>query len=163
MQTVVRRRLSRNLIFEFNWTWAKGIDNVTSALNVSALDVENLGRDRADSDYVRRQTIHANFTWELPVGRGHAFLSAPPRWLDAIAGGWRLSGIWSDYSGMRFTPTMNSTGLANTRPSVVYGVQANLPSDQRSTAGWFNPAAFTAPLSNCGPFQNAPCFGNAGP
>ena len=162
MQTVVRRRLSRNLIFEFNWTWAKGIDNVTSALNVSALDVENLGRDRADSDYVRRQTIHANFTWELPVGRGHAFLSAPPRWLDAIAGGWRLSGIWSDYSGMRFTPTMNSTGLANTRPSVVYGVQANLPSDQRSTAGWFNPAAFTAPLSNCGPFQNAPCFGNAG-
>jgi hypothetical protein len=78
------------------------------------------------------------------------------------AGGWRLSGIWTYYSGKRFTPLINNTGLTNNRPSVVYGVQANLPSDQRTTAHWFNPAAFTAPLSNCGLLQTGSCMGNAG-
>ena len=162
MQTIVRRRLSHGLIFEFNWTWAKGLDDVGTALNVSELDVQNLGRDRADSDYVRRHTIHMNFTWELPVGRGQALMSNAPRWLDMMAGGWRISGIWTRYTGMRFTPTINNTGLANTRPEYVYGVEANLPADKRSTAMWFNPAAFTNPPVVCGPGHNEACFGNAG-
>ena len=153
MQTVLRRRLSRGLLFEFNWTWAKGLDDVGTALNVSALDVENLGRDRADSDYVRRHTMHFNATWELPGPRGR---------LHWIAGGWRLSGIWSYYTGARFTPSINNTGLANTRPQYVYGVQANLPADQRMVSRWFNPAAFTAPPVTCGPAHNQACFGNAG-
>jgi hypothetical protein len=79
-----------------------------------------------------------------------------------VAGGWRLSGIWTDYTGKRFTPAINNTGLTNNRPSVVYGLQANLPADQRSLEHWFNPSAFTAPLAICGPFHNAQCFGNAG-
>jgi hypothetical protein len=162
MQTIVRRRLSHGLLFEFNWTWAKGIDDVGTALNVSALDVQNLGRDRADSDYVRRHTIHLNFTWEVPVGRGQALLANAPRWVDMAAGGWRLSGIWTRYSGMRFTPTINNTGLANTRPEYIYGVQANLPADQRTVQRWFNPAAFEAPPATCGPTGTDACFGDAG-
>jgi hypothetical protein len=148
MQTILRRRLSRGLLFEFNWTWAKGLDDVGSALNTMALDLENLGRDRADSDYVRRHTIHFNATWEIPGPH------SGPRWLAWASNGWRLSGIWSRYTGMRFTPTINNTGLANTRPEYVYGVQANLPSDQRTVQRWFNPAAFTTPPLNT--------FGDAG-
>jgi hypothetical protein len=98
----------------------------------------------------------------LPFGRGRTLLNGAPRWLDGIAGGWRLSGIWTDYTGKRFTPIINNTGLTNNRPSVVYGVQANLPADQRTIGQWFNPAAFAAPLAICGPQQNAQCFGNAG-
>ena len=162
MQTVLRRRLGKGLVLEFNWTWAKGLDDVGTALNVSSLDVENLGRDRADSDYVRRHTIHLNATYELPVGRGHALLATAPRWLDAIAGGWRLSGIWTYYTGMRFTPTINNTGLANTRPEYVYGQQANLPASERSRSHWFNAAAFVPPAVNCGPAHNLACFGDAG-
>jgi hypothetical protein len=162
MQTIVRRRMGKGFVMEFNWTWAKGLDDVGSALNVSAVDVENLGRDRADSDYVRRHTIHLNAMWELPVGRGHAILPSAPKWIDAAVGGWRLSGIWTDYSGRPFTPTINMTGLLASRPDVVYGVAANLPAGQRSTARWFNPAAFAIPPTTCGPFQNSACFGNAG-
>jgi hypothetical protein len=162
MQTVVRRRVSKGLLFEFNWTWAKGLDDVGTALNVSSLDIENRGRDRADSDYVRRHTMHVNWTWEVPVGRGHAVLGAAPRWLEAAAGGWRLSGIWTRYSGKLFTPAINNTGLANTRPQYVYGAETSLPADQRTVNRWFNPAAFVAPLANCGPSHNAFCFGDAG-
>lgn len=162
MQTVLRRRAGARLIFEFNWTWAKGLDDVGTALNASALDVENLGRDRADSDYVRRHTIHTNATWELPVGRGRALLNGAPGWLDAIAGGWRLAGIWSYYTGIRFTPAINNTGLANTRPEYVYGMQANLPAGERGPSRWFNAAAFAAPAVTCGPAHNQACFGDAG-
>ncbi len=162
MQTVFRRHLSKGVLVDFNWTWAKGLDNVGTALNVSALDVENLGRDRSDSDYVRRHTFHMNAMWELPFGQGKALLSSAPRWVDAIAGGWRLSGVWSRYSGIRFTPTINNTGLANTRPMYVYGQPANLPADQRSSDHWFNQNAFATPPVTCGPNHNASCFGNAG-
>jgi hypothetical protein len=162
MQTVLRRRLSKRLIFEFNWTWAKGLDDVGTALNVSALDVENLGRDRADSDYVRRHTIHMNATWELPTGHGRRFLANAPRWIDAAAGGWRVSAIWTYYTGSRFSPAINNTGLANTRPEYVYGMTANLPASERSPSRWFNAAAFAPPPMICGPARNQACFGNAG-
>ena len=46
MQTVVRRRLSHGLLFEGNWTWAKGIDNVGNALNSSARCREPRSRPR---------------------------------------------------------------------------------------------------------------------
>ena len=156
LQTMVRRRLSKGPLFEFNWTWAKGLDDVSTALNVNALDLENLGRDRADSDYVRRHTIHFNATWELPFGHGHLLLASAPRWLDGVVGGWRLAGLWSYYTGMRFTPIINTTGLSNNRPSVVYGVQANLPRGERTPSRWFNPAAFSIPTATCN------CYGNAG-
>jgi len=135
---------------------------VGTALNVSSLDIENRGRDRADSDYVRRHTIHANGTWELPFGRGRMLLNGAPRWLDGIAGGWRLSGIWTRYTGMRFTPAINNTGLVNTRPNYVWGIQANLPASERTPSRWFNPAAFVAPPATCGPAHNAACMGTAG-
>jgi hypothetical protein len=51
---------------------AKGLDDVGQTLNGTLLDAENLGRDRANSDYVRRHLINSNFTWELPFGRGNA-------------------------------------------------------------------------------------------
>ncbi len=162
MQTIVRRRLARGLQMELNWTWAKGLDDVGTALSISALDVQNLGRDRADSDYVRRHTVHANASYQLPFGRGQLWLASGPRWVNSIVGDWRLSGIWTGYTGRRFTPIINNTGLAATRPNVVYGVQANLPASQRSPSLWFNPAAFTEPPMTCGPQGTSPCIGNAG-
>ena len=38
---------------------AKGLDDVGQTLNATLLDAENLGRDRANSDYVRRHLINS--------------------------------------------------------------------------------------------------------
>jgi len=162
MNLEVRRRASKNLLFQASWVWAKGLDNVGSTVQAALLDVQNLGRDRADSDYVRRHAINANFVYELPLGRKQHFLSTMPRWLETAAGGWRLSGIWRYATGRYLTPTFTAAGgLSNNRPDVVYGVQANLPADQRTPERWFNPAAFAA-VPAVDPLTGLPRFGNAG-
>ena len=53
-------------MFQGNWTWAKGIDDVGTNVQSALLDVENLGRDRADSDYVRRHVLKFNGSWDVP-------------------------------------------------------------------------------------------------
>lgn len=149
MQLEVRRRNQKGLIFQGNWTWAKGIDDVGATVQAALLDLENLGRDRADSDYVRRHVINLNATWEMP-------------WRQRVWGGWRLSSIWRFSTGRYLTPSFTTTGgLANNRPDVVYGVSPNLPRGERSPGRWFNPAAF-AEVPAVDPASGGPRFGNAG-
>jgi len=162
MQAEFRRRGRRGLSFQCNWTWAKGIDDVGPTVQTALLDVENLGRDRADSDYVRRHVIKANGTYELPVGRGKALLGSAPGWVNWLVGGWRLAAIWHYTTGMRFTPQFSTTGgLSNNRPDVVPGERANLPRSQRKPSRWFNPKAF-AEVPAVDPVTGLPRFGNAG-
>jgi len=163
LQAQVRRAFSHGLAFQVNWTWAKGLDDVGTTVNAAVLDTQNLGRDRANSDYVRRHQVNSNFAWEIPVGRGRAFGSGLPGWLNAAAGGWRLSGIWLYSTGRYLTPQYTQSGglNANNRPDVVYGISPNLPASQRSPQHWFNPAAF-APPPAVDPATGLPRFGNAG-
>lgn len=149
MQLEVRRRAQKGLLFQGNWTWAKGLDDVGATVQAALLDLENLGRDRANSDYVRRHVINLNATWNMP-------------WKHRYLGGWRLSTIWRYTTGRFLTPTFASTGgLSNNRPDVVYGVNPNLPRSQRSASRWFNPAAFRE-VPAVDPVSGLPRFGNAG-
>jgi hypothetical protein len=163
MQAETRRRFAHGLLYQVNWTWAKGLDDVGLNATTSALDIQSLGRDRANSDYVRRHQINSNVTWELPVGRGRAFGGGLPRWLNAGIGGWRLSGIWRYQTGRYLTPSYTPPGsfASNNRPDVVYGVNWQMPADRRTPAHWFNPAAF-APPPGIDPATGQPRFGNAG-
>ena len=154
MALEVRRRSAHGLMFQGNWTWAKGIDDVGTNVQSALLDVENLGRDRADSDYVRRHVLKVNGSWDVPF--------APRGPLTRFFGGWRLSGIWQYMTGMYFTPQFSSTGgLSNNRPDVIAGVRANLPRGERTAQRWFNPAAF-AEVPALDPVTGLPRFGNAG-
>jgi hypothetical protein len=162
-QVEIRRRFGHGLAFQSNWTWAKGIDDVAQSIGTAVLDTNNLGRDRANSDYVRRHQITSNFTWEIPVGHGRRYLAGSPAWLNGVAGGWRLSGICSWATGRYLTPsfTNGSAFSADSRPNVVYGVSPNLPRDERTPERWFNPAAFSIPPA-VDPVTGLPGFGNAG-
>ncbi len=163
LQTEVRRRFARGFSYQANWTWAKGIDDVGFNATTTMLDIQNLGRDRADSDYVRRHQINSNMTWDVPVGRGKHFGTTMPAWLNAAAGGWRLSGIWRYTTGRRLTPSYTPPGsfASNNRPDVVYGVSPNLPAGERSQSHWFNPAAFSVPPT-IDAATGRPRYGNAG-
>jgi hypothetical protein len=162
LQAELRRRPKKGLSFQASWTWASGVDDVGATLTSNLLDIENLGRDRAFSDYVRRHNVKLNGTCELPLGKGQRFASNAPRWAQALVGGWRVSGIWQFSTGRYFTATFTgSSGIGNNRPDVVPGISPNLPRGERGPERWFNPAAF-ADVPAVDSALGAPRFGNAG-
>ena len=63
-----------------------------------------------DSDQPRHR-ITAAGTWEVPLGRGRALWSSVPKALDALVGGWNLTGLYTYTSGsyLRF-PKAIATG-----------------------------------------------------
>jgi len=96
----------------------------------------------------------------LPFGKGQKFLDRGGV-LNAILGGWQMTGIASLQSGQYFDLTMaNSTanlgtnGVGAWRPNVVGDHELSNPTADL----WFNPEAFAIPVDSAG----NPTFGNLG-
>jgi hypothetical protein len=107
MLVSLQKRFSKGFQFGANYTWSHAIDNQSSVANVTrqgllanALD-PNVGRGDADFDI--RHLFNANGIWDLPFGRGRAFGNEMPKWLDAVVGGWTVSGIFAARSGLPLT------------------------------------------------------------
>jgi hypothetical protein len=107
MLVSLRKRFSRGFQFDANYTWSHAIDNQSSVTNAvsegliyNAVD-PNAGRGNADFDI--RHLFNANAIWELPFGRGRAYGTNMNRWVDAVVGGWSISGIFTARSGLPFS------------------------------------------------------------
>ena len=102
MQWTVRKRLGNDLRFDFNYTWSKSIDlNSNTARTFGVLPHSwDPNEIRAVSDYDVTHAANAFAIWEMPVGRGKRFLGSAPGVVQAILGGWQLSGSWFQSSGL---------------------------------------------------------------
>jgi len=101
MQWTVRKRFSQGVSFDFNYTWSKSIDLRSNPERASLSYAGNLlinswmpWQMRAVSDYDATQMWNANWIVELPIGRGRRLLTGASKGLDALVGGWQLSGLW---------------------------------------------------------------------
>ena len=85
-----------------------------------------------------------NAVYELPFGRDRRFLNTLHPALDAILGGWQLSGINSFVSGAPLSINVPGATLGNG-----WGTRANVTGDpdaaDPSAEQWFNTSAFSAP------------------
>ena len=61
-------------------------------------------------------TVAQNY--DIPFGHGRKYGSSVSRAVDAVAGGWTLSGITTFYSGLPIEPTIDNYGTGNTQPNV---------------------------------------------
>ena len=107
----LQKNLNYGLQFDANYTWSHAIDNVSLIANSNGLGGTGLICDaqrprlcRASSDFDLTHLFNANFTYQLPIGRGRSFASSAPVWLNEVIGGWDISGIPSYRSGFAFTP-----------------------------------------------------------
>jgi hypothetical protein len=95
----VRQRL-KGLTWDLNYTFSKSIDDAsglqTSGVYGSALILNPLRQsdNRAVSDFDLRHIINVNGIWDLPFGKGKKYFSNMNGVLDAIFGGWQMSGIY---------------------------------------------------------------------
>jgi hypothetical protein len=129
----LRKRFSRGLQFDFNYTYSHSIDNMSDITNnyvdytfsSSGLvcDLTNPRACRASSDFDARHLISANYIYDLPVGRGRAYLSNAPRWVDYVLGGWTWSGIVTYRTGYPFNIRTGAFPTAYTldSPALVVG------------------------------------------
>jgi Carboxypeptidase regulatory-like domain/TonB dependent receptor len=116
----LRKRLSHNLQFDFNYTYSHSIDNgstvslengnfqqgVTSVM----CDVTNDSACRGNSEFDATHQISAEFVYDLPFGRGQTFGRDSGWFLNEVIGGWQVSGIPTWRSGLAFTA--NGTDIA---------------------------------------------------
>ena len=104
MQLTLNQRTWRGLTFQLNYTYGRELDSTAccrSGFNIPASGItDGIARPQKSLDYVEhdpRQALHAFGTYELPFGKGHM---GGDNWLvNAVAGGWQVSGIYRYGSG----------------------------------------------------------------
>jgi hypothetical protein len=107
MQVNFRHPMSRGLQFDFNYTFSKSIDLFSDATRVGAwgglggqmINAWTPNAMRAVSDYDATHQFNANWVAELPFGRNKMLAGNAHGALEAIVGGWQLSGLYRMTSG----------------------------------------------------------------
>lgn len=150
LQLKLQKRVSKGLDFIAAYTWSKALDNGEGGYNFA--DNYNVRNDHGPATFDRTHAFTLIHNWELPFGKGRRYMSNANRAADAVAGGWRFSGITTIYSGIAFTPTLSNGASVNAdfnyfRPDLI----GNPNVSNQSAALWFNPAAYSAPSE---PYRN---------
>lgn len=161
LQFQVRRRMSKGLAFNVNFTWSKGLGNFMDHLTGGAQRVpQNIYDPRGEmADYgplafdTPRRLV-ASFMYELPWGAGRAL--EPKGVVGALIGNWSVNGIFNWYDGSPLT--VGGTDRTNTGSG--HSFRANCIGDpvpdgfEQTVDHWFDTKAFASPVSgtfgNCG-------------
>ena len=110
LQVTLRRSLSHGVQFDFNYTYSKSIDVSSDAERVNfngglstglggVINTWNPGLQRGLSDFNNTHQLNANWIVDLPFGKGRRFGARSGGLLDALIGGWELSGLTRWTSG----------------------------------------------------------------
>jgi hypothetical protein len=93
------------------YTFSKSMDQASDDDSVPLFNATAYQyRNYAVSDFDRKQNFEVGFTAELPFGSGHLFLHYGGI-ASAIAGGWKINGVVSKFTGLPFTPIASATSL----------------------------------------------------
>jgi hypothetical protein len=169
LQTKVEWRL-RDITLLSSLTLSKAKDNGAQSLEnqngnfPGPQDINNLDAEYGTGSYDQPYNSTTSFVWSLPFGRERRWGSNAGPALDALIGGWQLSGINSVSSGEPVTfiyaPAasfqvsgiqQDFRGANNYRPNVTCDPYAASP----SITGWFNRDCVVIPTDPSQPFGNA--------
>jgi hypothetical protein len=114
LQTSLKRRFSKGLQMQANYTWSKaiGLNNLGSTnddgLAIHDPAFRDLNRGVLNIDIPHNFQFSGG--WELPFGKGRSWLN-DNRLASAIVGGWQLSWLFSSFTGYPFSVTASGTSL----------------------------------------------------
>jgi len=167
LQAKVEKRYSHGLSFLATYTWSHALDDASDA---GGLFTAIGNRQPALIPYIyeltnsifdirNRFTINGNY--ELPIGRGRAFLGNSSRWVDKIVGGWSSSLTFAAQTGTPFTvsPNISTASGGGARafpvrdpfagggtPDPTNPSLTSCPAQVKTKLNYFNPCAFRNPL-----------------
>ena len=164
LEATLTKRLSEGLAFTTAYTWSHAIGQTAelfvSGDNGGPQDISCFSCERGSTTNDTRHRLVNSYMLNLPFGRGKKYLDRGGV-LNAILGGWQMTGIMSVQSGQYFDLTLadsaselGTNGVGAWRPNVIGDHELSNPSPDL----WFNPEAFETPLDSAG----NPTFGNLG-
>jgi hypothetical protein len=171
------RRFGRGFTFNnaltFTWNRTNALGAVPSgAIPVggqgdngdNVLNYFNIGAETGNAFYDPRKKFLGTLVYDLPVGRGKTFMSSSSRAIDALVGGWSVSGITLYHSGFWLTPYFPSSladpsgtapqnrSVKQQNPDCNPGVSGYLSNP--TVSHFFNVGAYSVPASDIGRFGN---------
>jgi hypothetical protein len=116
LQTTLRKRFEKGLMFGFAYTFAKSIDDqsidpvgassgggFSSTSARYSTDIRNWRNERGRSDFDRTHVASLTGVYDLPFGKGKWLAGSANGLVNAIAGGWSVNGIYTFQSGEPFS------------------------------------------------------------
>lgn len=122
LQVNLRKRMSQGVQFDLNYTFSKSIDlasdaqriqGTTGGLGGQVINVWSPDQHRAVSDFDTTHQFNLNWIAELPFGRGKLLGRQATGRMNAIIGGWELSGLARWTSGFPFSVSNGSQWPTN--------------------------------------------------
>jgi len=110
MLAELKHQFSRQFMADVQYTWARSMDTSSAPYSEQPYPY-NLGNDYGRSDYNVTNAFKLFGMWQ-PV-----FFHGSNGWMEKIAGGWSLSGIWNWHSGFPYSPfvsVLNGSLYCNT-------------------------------------------------
>lgn len=100
LQTEIRRRMSKGLMLQANYTFSKAITDSEGSQSTleSYRTLRNIRLDRHRASFDQTHRFVANFIYDLPFGTGRRWLNGVPV-LRKVVEGWSLGGIMNWQSG----------------------------------------------------------------
>jgi hypothetical protein len=126
--TVSLRQRVRSLNLDFNYTFSHSLDDASGLQTAggfgSAFIVNPIRQNSwyGSSDFDIRHQINASAVWQIPFGKGRAFLNSGNRLVDAAVGGWQLSTIYRWNTGL----PVSAMPYDDARWATNWNVQANV-------------------------------------
>jgi hypothetical protein len=114
-QFTLRHPMRHGLQMDLNYTFSKSTDwgsdaertsefpNGTAGAASSIINTWKPYLNRAVSDFDTASLITADWVYQLPIGKGKAFLGTANPLVQALVGGWQSSGIFRMTSGLPFS------------------------------------------------------------
>jgi hypothetical protein len=143
LQVSLDKRFSHGFTIGANYTWAKSLDAVSALSDLDTINVVdpfNVRLYRGVSDFNVPHRLVANFVWQLPGPKKGV--------MQAIAGGWQVSGIWNWQSGFPLNITSgednSGTEVGNDQADVVSKPQYTTGPRGDRIAKWFTTDSFAS-------------------
>ncbi len=154
LQVKLEKRFSGGLSANASYVWGKLIDigrngNNNSGTATSVEDAFDLAGEYSISSLDVPHRFVASFSYELPFGKNKHFGKSWNGLVNALGGGWQVSGTATRQSGSPLSISAAGIGLsfATRRPDRLAGDGSFDDARDRARAGqtWFNTAVFAQP------------------
>src|SRR5579875_1571683 len=120
LQVRYEQRFVAGLTLLNSFTWSHSLDNDSASLESSTPSPQNgnnLGAEYAQSDYNQPVVNTTSLVYDLPFGRGRRFLNEGGV-LNAVFGGWQISGINQMQAGFPFNLTYSPSTANQVSPGI---------------------------------------------